>query len=236
MKSCVFENNSATTGGAVYATNENKSKLVLLNCHFRRNKASVSGGAVYVYSSFLYIAHSDISNNVSPRGSGVLFLERAFPLHIVHSIFSDNKYGTKLLNKVVSGVILVTHRQNVKTYGVQILLIGVVLFKNNAAGGVSISKAKAKIHNCLFQGNVGIYGGAISTMDASSQLVVVNTSFINNRAYYGGSMLLENRNTFIQNCHFEKNVASTGFGVIEICQKWWYILGHGIMYSFNQVT
>ncbi len=206
-KSCVFENNSATRGGAVcaHSKNWNTSTFDLNSSIFTGNRAAECGGALFVVINIsLNILHCNFSRNVGPIASAVYFLSVKPSLRITESNFSRNSYGAKVLDKHLCGVIIVAQEGN---NPVDVHISRAVLKKNNACGGVVLGNRNTVILNSVFYENNGLFGGAISTMEESVKLLVVNTSFVENSAEHGASMFLQNRNSFIQGCYFEKNMA-----------------------------
>jgi len=116
IKNCVFKNNKAYEGGAIYAFSKadinisntdfiNNSAvnggaimdregntINCLNCNFENNKVSISGGATYIdYGSHaLYQGSSFINNSAIHKGGAIYVINRASQLE-----------GTELSLKIV---------------------------------------------------------------------------------------------------------------------------------------
>ena len=83
-----------------------------------------------------------------------------------------------------------------------------------SGGGLAIYGGAATISNCLFQGNSGYVGGAISCFD-SCQAIFDSCDFVGNTAIWGGGggFLTESSTPEFSECHWENNaVAPNGEG------------------------
>ncbi|HFA50059.1 MAG TPA: T9SS type A sorting domain-containing protein [Bacteroidetes bacterium] len=83
-------------------------------------------------------------------------------------------------------------------------------------GGMYINAGTPTVANCLFNGNVGLLGGAMNNTDASP--TITNCTFFNNRqtfAGFGGGGIMNERNSspVISQSSFENNTAANGAGL-----------------------
>jgi hypothetical protein len=101
---CLFTNNTAGTGGAVY--DQGYSFLSFHNCTFDGNSASYSGGGIfsrtsgegggiyfYAGSSVITVTNCDISGNTSGGSGGGLFLSSCAPQFDNCSISNNHSFG-----------------------------------------------------------------------------------------------------------------------------------------------
>jgi PKD repeat protein len=124
ISNTTFSSNFAKFGGGLYSTSN--QPVVITNCIFNENTASVEGGGLY--GSFLDLEECTVSNNIGNiRGSGVLGVDLILRNS---SVFGNSKIGV-----TASGVI-----QNCAIY-------------NNGSTGVQISDGEGIIQNCTISGN-----------------------------------------------------------------------------------
>ncbi len=202
MKSCLFESNSATAGGAVFACDKRRmTKMVLMwNCTLRQNVATVIAGAVLINDTSFKLSHTDVSSNISPVGSAIFCEGKVSTLHFVIGKITNNTFMKKVNDLSSGSAIYIADAMHVK-------ISGVTFYKNHVGGAIMLGNTRAEIHNCSFYRNVGVSGGAISVFHESGELILINTTFVENRASVGAVMSLSNRNTLIQSCQFKNNKA-----------------------------
>jgi len=88
-------------------------------------------------------------------------------------------------------------------------------FKSNFArdGGAISVEGDVYLDNNLFEGNfASSYGGAVELMPRSNALVEACT-FLNNRSFYGGGMVVMNKEALVLSCVFSENEGYTGGGI-----------------------
>ncbi len=200
MQSCTFVNNTATIGGAVSCETTTVQILVVENSTFRSNTASISAGSLYLYNTSLNISESELSDSAGFTGSAIYFDGKLTVLCIAQTKIFSNHFDTHFSVPEKASSISVASAQRV--------FVGHSTFHDNRGGAIVLRDARVEIHSCVFHRNTGFYGGAITTWDLKSALVIMNTSFVGNKAPSGAAMLLQNRNTVIQSCYFADNIAS----------------------------
>ena len=75
VEDCLFENNSAIRGGAIYVPTydgQSQSNVTITNCTFSKNIASEYGGAIYAKNSLLKISNSNFNDNVAGNNGGAV--------------------------------------------------------------------------------------------------------------------------------------------------------------------
>ena len=86
FKNCMFENCTASTGGAFHI---GMSSVTLNNCAILNNRADQNGGAIYLKTGGqLNLQDSRFSYNYALTGGGVVFLEGS--LNVVSTYFEEN--------------------------------------------------------------------------------------------------------------------------------------------------
>ncbi len=202
LSNCVFLNNTADYGGAVSVHHvvRNTNVFAMWNCSFHGNKAKIYGGAVQSNKTSLNVSSSEFSNNLSGIGTALVFSGMMSTLHVLSSQICNNTSVKRFFNVFGGSAVFVSSASHVFVSNVNFL-------KNHDGGGIKLLQGPAEIHNCLFEGNYGQFGGAVST--GLGQLIVYNTSFIDNRAHSAVIMSSACRNTVLQNCYFENNRDST---------------------------
>ena len=185
LNNCIFTNNKATNGGALY----NTGTLIINNCTFTSNNATTSGGAIY-NTGLLNITNSSFTSNIVPSTNtiddgGAIYNSNIGTLNITGSNFTSN---------------------------------------NAAVGGAILSFNTINVTNCTFTSNnanivnTGYGGGAIafgnSGTPAKGILTSNNSTFISNKAGYGGA-IWNDGTTIIYNNTFLSNIATTVGGAIR---------------------
>ncbi len=212
-----FENNHATTGGAIYFNNKDDD-ITISNCLFNNNSAT-SGGAVHFYASQglqynnIKIDSSNFTNNKAIAndiyGGSAIGLNQVNGFTLINSNFINNNATS------TNGAIFVDYSSN--------LLFKNSNFTNNyGKNGSAIhfrqssGQSKATIDDCIFKSNYATgHGGAVNVNLMST--TVVNSQFIENSAngYGGGLYIRETSNAIVNNTVFVKNTAKDG-GALDI--------------------
>ena len=215
-----FINNNASSGGAIYQINillPVHSFFLTLNSTFVNNSAS-SGGAIYSlndlrrsFLSHVKILDSKFMNNTASAFGGATYLR-------------SNLYGKNLLeingsefdgnNATDGGAIYSTEYTNFNILNSN--------FTNNNAlpnsssmsglGGAVFLNGNGTVLNSTFVNNSAEYGGAVFWNRADGNLT--SSSFINNSAYYGGAVYWSGADGRLSGSTFIGNNASYG-GAVE---------------------
>ena len=135
----------------------------------------------------------------------------------VRTSFKQNEYGTTRHSPYIS----YDPQYGTFNYKVHIIDLG---------GAIYASKSKIEFVECLFEGNKAGFGGAIYIVE-KSEIMVINSSFIKNLAYYhyqgiteqinkvligygGGAIHANDSSLFIDNCSFINNTAKQNGGAV----------------------
>lgn len=189
----VFRNNTAACGGVIYCNlpqDEGKTRranIVIRNAEFTGNSAV---GGFTPSENFTL----DYGNSETFVGGGAIFSTQ--PLTVDNCVFDGNSIQADVDSNLT----------------------------RDCSGGAIYVRAIAQIINSSFSNNttprnsdigVGIYtqGGAIAFISGG---VIQNCSFIGNGIgpHNGGALYLGDIETYVDNCYFEKNIASAYGGAI----------------------
>ena len=230
LENCLFEGNTSPLkgGGFHYGFNRYASNTIvhLINCQFKKNQASETGGALAIqsYQGFL-IENCTFTENTATQGGGAIYIETDFFCHR-----TSTPSGTKEDESIIRGCTFVGNTgseahgifiQSVSTTSIQILSCKftdcgtndyVIVDPNN--------NIKNDIENCTFEySNEEQSSSAISTKSTNihligntfrkcnSNTVHLNSStdissfeLIENTFYYchRGTIIRTDSNTFIQ--------------------------------------
>ena len=208
ISNCVFENCSASKGGALLLYNANPT---VESCRFINNKATDSGsehggGAINIGSGGVNAKISNcVFENCSASKGGALLLYNAN--HTVESCRFINNNATGTGDNDGGGAIYTgSNARNTNVYD--------CTFINNTAphfGGAIYSQGtNLTIGGCDFVENKAPTndGGAIYVNNISS--IISNCSFIENSANHGGAIYYTNKavNNTLSNCNFTNNNAT----------------------------
>ncbi len=223
FEECIFEDNSAFTGGAMalkdgdiavnctFANNfsgDHGGALHLFgdatvtNCTFDNNTAVDSGGAIYVeFQGQPTIENCTFNgNNTSGRGGAISVIEETTPT-IKDCVFTMNTAGDD------GGAIAVWD-------GSIATLIRDDFDANEAAdrgGAVYFFEAAGTMLNCGFTGNEAFFGGGVFYEASAAE--VRGTAFAGNTAAdSGGAVMCFDGNPAFFNCTFTGNVANGALG------------------------
>lgn len=227
---CVFENNRAEFGGAIYAQD---STLLVEDCLFTGPGTEARGEAIYLATSTgvvrdstfmdLYLVAPSI-----PRGGGALIADQS-TLLLERCLFERNAtrfFGAHLWSR--SGDVTVSRCSFGASTGLagasisasggtlRVLDSTVRLARAIQAPGAGIfgSNADILVEGSVFEGNLvdgSREGGAIAVQ--AGRLTVAGSRFLRNVAGQGGAVATsQSAHTLISNCRFEGNTASNGGG------------------------
>ena len=208
-----FINGKATgtgvCGGAIYVDN---AKLTVNNSTFNNNKATESGGAIFVNDNgSLHVTNSNFtSNSVDNNGGGAILISRnSNDNNIVDCNFIDNT--------ATWGGAVYTGYSTVGSASIT----GCTFTNNvarNAGGGV-LSRFALAVNNSTFIGNRALNadgGGAIIEWEGSNSIKISNSTFTSNTASGKGGAVhgKGTGNMEITNSTFTSNTASSNGGAI----------------------
>jgi len=163
LSDCVFTENSADFGGAVYS---DRSGVRLIRSKFASNSAG-SGGAVYEFVGSMTISHCEFVDNTAWFFGGAMYTNRS--PSILKSRFARNHSET-------GGAIYS------EGSGSEPLIDGSTFEYNSATesgGAVSSSSGLLTVVNSTFLGNASPKGGGI-TNEQGGQLEVVGSVLVGN--------------------------------------------------------
>ncbi len=224
---CTFVNNSADSGGAIFATNVT---LMLDKNTFVSNSAIHPygfGGAVYLLGSFTKITNCVFIGNVGYFGVAVHAEKES--LTIDSSVFNDNEgdgpgqgyggaIGLKTLGTAGSHILFIansTFNKNKAGLGGAIfcdamstIVQASTFMGNNAQEGGAIKMHSGNITDSFFLSNTAnIEGGAVDTIPGSV-ISVIYTKFTLNQATVGGAIFTGKYATMACHyCSFDSNKA-----------------------------
>lgn len=222
---CVFQNNHAKNGGAIYSTyNSSRTvNLVIKNCIFTRNTAVRGGGAVSAFGNNSKIINCIFDSNGATNKIGII------PYGGALQIGMDEKNIVELVSKCIFKNNYVSYNGNdpIAHGGAGCVRFGTTyidcVFINNRAnqGGALTFHSSGSIKNCKFYNNTAnSYGGALSTgfliKNNEMNLNVNNCIFEGNKAPLGGAAQLCGLNVNMNNNTFNKNKAFRNGGAINI--------------------
>ena len=232
IDNCIFSNNNAENGAAVYVYDTNSDSSSITNCDFTGNTGK-HGAAAYIQDS--EIINCNFANNVvddtGTEGSrgGALYINGAST--ITDCTFTNNRaktkgYGGAIYLKKNSNITNCNFTSNaarvsggaVYAYtGASCNLVNCNFTNNqadtadNAYGGAFFADAHSTLSNCIFTENSAIStGGAIYIAQGGCDLTdCVFTG--NNAGTSAGAVFSQRDHTCdLKNCEFESNTAGTG--------------------------
>jgi len=243
ITTCVFNNNLAVTGGAIYNHNSGTSP-VFTGCTFSNNTASSAtdgGGAIYNYSSTAatFNTCTFTSNKATGQDGGVAFGNSSsifiFSACTMTSntaaanggaIYCNNSSSLTISNSTFTSNIAAGSGGAIVTMSSSTTAVSNTSFNTNTAnsatlgGGAiySYSTNGSTAVNCSFTGNHAVtYGGAFYGNSGSGGLIMSTCVFSSNSAVYGGGMANTGGSApTVNNCKFSNGSATYGAGVYNI--------------------
>lgn len=171
-----FINNTGPNGAIYLSGNRDTDPNIISSCSFISN------------------------NNTSTSNGGGAIISSWQVTHIINCTFVDN------FSRTFGGAI--SHRE-VDNSGRPRLLVIDSNFTHNTAttsGGAISCSSNCTIINCHFNGNIGVYGGAVHGRRKN----IFSSRFINNQATSGGALHAGSTQDIIVNSTFEGNTATNG--------------------------
>ncbi|MDG2199898.1 MAG: hypothetical protein P8K80_01780 [Phycisphaerales bacterium] len=198
---CIFSNNSANRGGAVYT---NFSNDTFTSCTFSGNSAELGGAFFQRLFSDTRLVDCDIDSNSAQQGGGI-FMEYGSTIEIVGSSLHGNqadssgggihaKYSTVIAEECVSSYNL----------------------SGSSGGALYAYQSATTIDHCAFIGNYSdTLGAAIRSFD--SPLTVSDSEFRGNLTYGpGGGIYFAGPELLLTGSSFILNTSGTSGGAASI--------------------
>ena len=204
IENCVFANNSAYNGGAIYLQS---SYSTILNCTFDSNYGRDNGRATGSTGSCIYlikgnnnnILNCNFLNNVAITYAAAINIVTADDLYIFNCSFKNNSAG-KAGGAIEweddgNGVISTCYFENNRVIGSDGTSRGGAIFKRLNGGSIINSK---------FVENSAATGSAIYSI---SSFTIDNCTFLRNNAGSEGAIAAQSKNLVINNSIFDNNYA-----------------------------
>ena len=223
---CLFVNNSAEIGGAIYSTYYEYNNISISNSTFVSNRATSDGhlvlycnwpnhkhgsvaGAIAVFQSEVKLTDCIFTNNTSEIGEGgVLSVQQYSTLSICRCQFhgnSANSYGGVFIMREIS------------------VTIDSSVFTNNSAnqGGVmhAMQITVIELRKSVFRNNSAYSSGGVLSMDQMSQLYDYHGQFHYNRATTGGVLYAIRSGVILEDSAVSHNQAKDRGGAIYVLQS-----------------
>ena len=209
VDNCIFKENSASYGGAIYAPFVANENCQILNSKFIDNIVSSNGGAIYWNGNNTIFRNLEFINNSGENGAALYF-------------------GDNLGNTIISNCNFTENKATGQGGGIRFLIkvnnadITNCLFDGNIAiNGAGISMGEdvhdVLINKCNFTDNhASSYGGAIYFQSYGDGFDITNSNFNSNFASSGGAIHFfssryeDSYNDIdIINCNFTKNICTS---------------------------
>jgi predicted outer membrane repeat protein len=221
IENCVFENNHATNGAAIYLLEFSHPEL--MSCSFTENPAGDKGGGIYLFQNcYPTVADCEFIGNTAGNGGGVCADEGSFPT-FVRCVFADNRarvYGGGVYCRLFSPAVLrecsfvgdsARHGGGLAAFSSCPEIRDCAFTENRAdlhGGGVHCESAShASVEGCLFRGNESENGGGLACWSPNSAPRVSGSRFLENRAVYGGGIWASASSPGIIDCILTGNYA-----------------------------
>ncbi|MEZ4934423.1 MAG: choice-of-anchor Q domain-containing protein [Saprospiraceae bacterium] len=188
INNCEFtENYAYEYGGAIYSE-ESYGNDVISNCTFTRDSSDYVGGAIcLLYSGYNEINYTTIA--------GCEFTEN-YAYEYGGAIYTGESYG----NDTISNCQFMDNKSDY--YG------GAVYFYYPSENGDNFPT----VMDCMFTGNVSAEEGGAVLSYLGDGTQIIRSTFLENEAPIGGGVYLYDYSTYITDCLFAKNTATTDVG------------------------
>ncbi|KAK3268717.1 hypothetical protein CYMTET_22790 [Cymbomonas tetramitiformis] len=198
---------SIADGGGIYAVDMNFMEVT--NSHLLRNRATGSGGGLFVEGSSLAILDSDVSYNTATNGGGLRIMGSG------HLSMSGG-HVTNNMATVDGGGIGGGEPES------ELLLVSVRLSANAASNGGGICSAgPALMDSCVISNNVASSGGGGGLKASGSRLDVRGSYVVGNTAEQGAG-IYSSPNTTLEGS--------------EVCDNVCHHLGGGVYHPEGQLV
>lgn len=215
LRNCVFTDNHAIAGGALYAQS---GPLRANGCFFIGNSAIMkAGGAILAEHAILI--DCEFQDNVSPQSGGAIFASTA---ELTGCSFAENfAFNGGGVSSHLSLTMIDCAFDSNEAWadggGVHArgeCTIESSVFASNTAvigGGAFLENGNAILAGCFFEDNSASFGGGgvFSNGDAS----ISGSGFVNNFAEIGGGVFVSGGDALITMCEFSRNQAAFGGGM-----------------------
>ncbi|RBQ24476.1 hypothetical protein ALNOE001_01230 [Candidatus Methanobinarius endosymbioticus] len=240
MINCDFINNtlsSSRNGGGIYNTG---NYLIINSSRFENNQAS-AGGALCLNGNHSQIINSNLTNNSALGGAIVI----GWPSIYGNNITINNSNFINNSGSATAGAIYNGYGSNVSIYNSRFIngtgvtsagtiyntptgsmLLSNCIFMNNSAvysGGAIFSSENLTIENFEFFENylstwASTFGGGalFISRTGTKRVIIKNTNFRNNRAYFGGAIFA--------NGNISVNITNFGFRIILFMMEEQFVL------------
>lgn len=201
LTNCTFSYNTAPYGGGLRNKNSNPE---LIDCTFTDNTADVTGGGMYNGSSSPMLQNCIFKNNTSETGGGIKNFNGDPILTNCEFTGNSSSEGGGMYN------------------GQSDPTISACIFTDNVAslggGGMyNTGSSNAVLTHCVFDGNSSPAGAGGAMQNKANgggvgKTLIMGCTFIDNIAESGGAVDNLDSNPTIEECSFESNIASVGYG------------------------
>lgn len=215
--SCIFMHNSALYGGVVYME-KNHSILHIKKSKLIKNSAS-AGGVFHVKHGTICISGSKLSDNNAHHIGAIGYMEQGI-FHASHCTFRKQKarkFGGVLY--IVSAIITIYFSVFQCNHAIQ----GGVVYSPYGSANITIS-------NSRHYANSASQYGAITYM-SRGHVKILNSTFINNYAKYGGVALIEKGTLSDELSLYKRNNASQNGGVFHLIESTAFVLFSSFEYN-----
>lgn len=208
VQNCLFRDNYAFFGAALYPRNSDANDTKVFNCIFENNFSDY-GPAIMAAFSEVLVENCIIRNNHTTEGSA--FTCNSSSAVIKNTDFISNTGG------LFSGSAFFAYQGNASDP--EKIVIEDCTFDQNtsqeygAAAGIWDLDVTAIINRCTFTANNSAKGGAALTALGNSSTTITNCVFKDNIASQGGAILVQDSSyMLIDSCLFEANEANVNEG------------------------
>lgn len=225
LSNVTISNSSASGyGGAIY----NNGELLVINSTFKSNNAKIGGVIANIKNA--NIINSKFENNGYSMNSsgGSIFNSDKGSLKINNCEFNHNKVDSTLNDVIRYDEFGMPYEYGGAIYNKGDIYVNSTSFDSNYAyhKGGAIFSTSSKINNVVidnssFTNNIAFWGpgGAVSIQNANVK--ISNSTFVSNEIYehYGGAVSITSSSGMIYNSTFSKNSASYGGGALSILKS-----------------
>eukprot|EP00210_Caulerpa_lentillifera_P002964 g2830.t1 len=193
INASTFQNNSATTGGAIAIYSSPEQDHNISQCNIIGNEAHVWGGGVFIRGSKLTLQGVIFQSNVAEHGGG---LAVSYGANVVSTLLEENaNFSTLFLhNEAIYGGGLYLNRGN-KLDLTKVVLRGNVAFRQGGGFMCFLPNDAIWFRGAIFEENQAVVGGAIAYANAGNLTLLdyngFPTKFIRNLASVGGGIYYE---------------------------------------------
>ncbi|MBN1766846.1 MAG: hypothetical protein JW860_16450 [Sedimentisphaerales bacterium] len=245
VDNCIFHDNSATTGGAIYLVEYLDSQATFINCSFTENQAGIEGGGIvngrqYMNNAFdLHLIDCAFRNNIN----GALETYGG-NLNMAYCSLLENQ-GTAFINNLSSSILndcdfinnsyfdgpggLTNHDGDMTLNNCNFY------YNSGRRGGMLNTGGIAILNNCIFKENVGDWGGGYAN-SSGGQSTLLNCLFVNNSATVGGAFRNIESDATLTNCTLFGNTAENVGGIYNYTSYSSITLTNSILWNNSDDT